>query len=685
MKVSIGLIAGIVSVIYLLITTSVLVAEAQVYQQWVARYDGPISTGDSGDDIAVDEDGNVYVTGSSTGDNSSSDYTTIKYDSTGVYLWVARYDGPSGGSDQPEDMVIDVDGSVYVTGRSKGDATDWDYATVKYDSDGNELWSARYNGTGNDWDRAYAVAVDPDGNVFVTGYSENLDDKDLVTIKYNSSGDQQWVDRYNGPGNEDDAGWAITADSNGYAYVTGYSKGTTPTNDYLTIKFDPSGARQWVARYNGPGSWYDYASAIALDAEGNVYVTGRSTGNGTSTDYATIKYDPNGNEQWVARYDGLVSDNDDAKDLVLDDDGNVYVTGESMGYGVSYAYDWATVKYDNDGAQQWVARYNGPGNYWDVAYDLAVDGAGNVYVAGMCTGELTGWDYTTAKYNAAGIEEWVICYDGPEYGQGQDIIYAMTIDDEGNTYVTGYSGGNGTDEDIATLKYSQTDTPYFELTLTPFVNPIQIPASGGSFEFYLSASNNISTVGEVDIWVEAALDDGLVHNYILGPANANLDPGSTLWHHTQIVPESALAGSYYYVAYIGKYPYLTWDSDSLVFTKLNGDGSPPLGDQSTWSDPFQDEAATTSEITPTAFFVSSVYPTPFNPTTSISFDLPEAGQVHLAVYDLQGRLVQKLVQGHRNAGSHQVTFEASNLASGIYLYHMNAGEFNTTGKMVLLK
>ena len=96
-----------------------------------------------------------------------------------------------------------------------------------------------------------------------------------------------------------------------------------------------------MARYDG-GS----ARALAVDAAGNVYVTGGSDGSGTGRDYATLKYDSDGNELWVARYDGPGSAIDNAQALALDAAGNVYVTGESWGSGTNL--DYATVKYDSD-------------------------------------------------------------------------------------------------------------------------------------------------------------------------------------------------------------------------------------------------------------------------------------------------------------------------------------------------
>ena len=118
---------------------------------------------------------------------------------------------------------------------------------------------------------------------------------------------QEWVARYNGPGNSNDRATSIAVDGSGNIYVTGNSRVTGTGDDYATIKYNSSGVQQWVRIYNGSGDSTDYALSIAVDGSGNVYVTGLSTGSGTGYDYATIKYNSEGLEQWVARYNGAVA------------------------------------------------------------------------------------------------------------------------------------------------------------------------------------------------------------------------------------------------------------------------------------------------------------------------------------------------------------------------------------------
>jgi len=314
------------------------------------------------------------------------------------------YNGLAEGTDFAITIATNSEGIVCVTGSSQGVGTNYDYATIRYDSEGNEQWVARYNGEGNGSDQPSSLALDEAGNVFVTGYTfVSGGVSDCLTIKYNSDGSEEWIAKYNGPADEGDNASAITVDQPGNVYITGYSTGTVSYHDYVTIKYDSNGSEEWVARYDGPDNGEDYASAISVDHDGNVYVTGNSSASGTGNDFATIKYDSLGTEQWVARYDGPASSDDYPYAITLDNEGNVYVTGCTSDN--SDYYDCTTIKYDNDGVEQWVISYDGPQNEDDEGYAIALDDNGNVYVTGYGTGIGTESDYTTIKYSqTVGIE-----------------------------------------------------------------------------------------------------------------------------------------------------------------------------------------------------------------------------------------------------------------------------------------
>ena len=440
--------AGKLFILVVLLLVSAPVFAQSVDTAWVRRYNG---SGDSIDEafaIAVDGSGNVYVTGESYGD-----YATIKYYPDGDTAWVRRYNGPGNSTDYARAIAVDGSGNVYVTGNSSGSGTSSDYCTIKYKPNGDTAWVRRYNGPGDTTDGARAVAVDGSGNVYVTGGSEGSGtDYDYATIKYYPNGDTAWVRRYNGLGNSTDYAFAIAVDGSGNVYMTGKScgSGSLYDYDYATIKYYPNGDTAWLRRYNGPGNFGDEAHAIALDGSGYVYVTGFSLGSGTSYDYATIKYYPNGDTVWVRRYNA-VNGNDGAYAVSVDGSGYVYVTGYSLGGGINN--DYATIKYYPNGDTAWVRRYNGPGNWDDFAYAIAVDGSGNVYVTGESEGSGTNYDYATIKYYPDGDTAWVRRYNGP--GNSTDYAFAIAVDGSGNVYVTGYSYGSGTNVDYATIKYVQ--------------------------------------------------------------------------------------------------------------------------------------------------------------------------------------------------------------------------------------
>jgi uncharacterized delta-60 repeat protein len=437
---------------------------SSVQQAWISTYDGDTADDDGGQAVALDDLGNIYVTGYSYGSDNYPDYATIKYNAAGERLWVARYDGPASDEDWALDLAVGRSGSVYVTGWSRGNGTEPDCATIKYDSNGNQLWVARYDGPANGYDRAYAIAVDYSENVYVTGWSQgNGTDADYVTLKYDSNGNQLWVARYNGTVSSEDKSHALAVDGWANVYVTGSSRGNGTGSDITTIKYDSDGNQLWVARYGGPADGDDLAQSIAVDNWGDVYVTGWSEAADSGKDYVTLKYSSNGEQMWVARYDGPAHEDDSASGLALDSLGNIYVTGSSRGNDTEE--DYATVKYDSNGNRLWAARYDGPSNAEDTAHAITLDGMDNPHVSGWSRGprddkyDAEGnllwamrYDYATIKYDAEGNQLWAIRYDGPP--RGHDKAYALAVDSAGNTYVTGRTSSIVTHYDFTTIKYT---------------------------------------------------------------------------------------------------------------------------------------------------------------------------------------------------------------------------------------
>ena len=445
----------IIGGVCLLVATT---AWAQLDTAWVRHFDGGVSS-DEVTALKVDGAGNAYVTGRSTNGDGNYDYITIKYNPDGDSLWMSRYSGLTAGNDEPQDIWVDDAGNVYVTGYSgtNGVGTGQDYATIKYNADGDTVWVRRYYhiaGATNE-DLANAVQVDGDGNVYVTGASRGtISSPDFATIKYNADGDTLWVRRYNGPANHIDGAYALGLDGLGNVCVTGFSRNSSGTADFFTIKYNSSGTTLWTDRYNGPADDEDVASDIHVDASGNVYVTGYSTGSSSSYDYTTIKYNTDGDTLWLRRYNGAGNSADYPRDLWVDADGNVYVTGTSQGGGT--ADDYLTIKYDADGNTLWVRNYQPINPRNDDGYAIAVSSTGKVYVTGQ-EDRLYPRDCVTLKYDSDGnlLRTWA--YNGP--GDSHDVGTCIGLDGDGNVIVAGTCTGEQSGTDYLVMKIRACECP----------------------------------------------------------------------------------------------------------------------------------------------------------------------------------------------------------------------------------
>jgi hypothetical protein len=320
-------------------------------QVWATNYDSPRGADDVANDLAVSHDGStVYVTGSS---NSGRRMGTVAYDAeTGTRQWVASYPGSDHNGAGAVALGVSADGTrVVVTGYVLGPTGKGNYATVAYDaSDGSQTWVRLYNGPVNHEDAAQALALSPDGSaVFVTGRSAGRSSMyDFATIAYAvATGAPLWMKRYNGPSDGADGANAIGVSPDGMTvFATGFSAGPSGNSDYATIAYDAtSGGIDWTARYRTPMGGAD-ATAMGVSPDGTtVFVTGTSTGPVHSSDFATIAYSSyTGALLWVSRYGGSGTTTSVPTAVGLSPDGSrVFVTGDSSSRKTSS--DFATVAY----------------------------------------------------------------------------------------------------------------------------------------------------------------------------------------------------------------------------------------------------------------------------------------------------------------------------------------------------
>ena len=412
----------------LLFVSSMVLAADDLFQFWVARFNSPENLDDIAWDLEVDDEGNVYVTG--TCDRGGwLDVAIVKYDSERNLLWQNFLDV----NVRPQTvsyLELDRESNVYVscTVLDPEDSSRLHLITRKYNSLGTELWKASYGpdiqGDVSD------LEVDDNGNVYIARNWGGI-------IKYDTDGNQIWW-KYFALEISD-----LEVDNTGNVYVTGSGSEWGPgETDIYASKLDSEGSLLWYDYY-GQRDKLDIGFALSVDDIGNVYVAGMSW----SGD-AILKYNFNGVLQWTARYTGTGWD--EVHSIAVDEDGNVYVTGNSMG---TLFYDCLTVKYDSGGNRLWEARYDGPANKEDLGVGLVLDTDANVYVACQSVGADPPWhDYATIMYDTDGNQLWVERYDG--FANGDDRPQNIEVDDDGNVYVTGNSL-TSTGSDFITIKYME--------------------------------------------------------------------------------------------------------------------------------------------------------------------------------------------------------------------------------------
>jgi hypothetical protein len=427
------------------------------YQAWLQRYavSGSAPKTSEATAIAVDANGNVLVTGV-VWNGTNHNCVTLKYSNAGVPLWTNRYDGPGKLSHVPSAIAVDQSGNVFVTGSSSMSGspatagTDYHYTTVAYSGNGVLLWTNTYSEGG--YANAVAVAVDQDGKVFVTGTSADPANNsgNMTTIAYSGAGIPLWTNRYNatGPGGTSAAS-AMALDSKGNVFVVGYFYGPEGHQHCAVVAYSGAGVPLWTNQYIGPMNLSDGAAAIALGSNGTVFVTGWSSNTNGSTDYLTAAYSGAGVPLWTNRYNA--GDASSATAITVNSSGDVVVTGYSWS-GVGFP-DYATVAYTGAGVPLWTNRYDGPAHGTDEAIAVAADGRGNVFVTGSSAGLGSNYfdNYVTIGYASSGVPLWTNRYTGP--ANGPDRAAALAVDKGGNVFVTGTSW-NGLNWEIATIKYS---------------------------------------------------------------------------------------------------------------------------------------------------------------------------------------------------------------------------------------
>jgi hypothetical protein len=366
---------------------------------------------DEGCAVAADPSGNCIIAGATQGALESGgknagryDMFVGKYDAAGNLLWLKQR-----GTREREfayGLATDAAGNLYATGYT-GAALDgqshagrWDIFLMKFGPDGDWRWTRQF-GAGQD-DEGYAVATDPSGHVYITGYvrgaihdQPRAGSADAFISKYDAEGNRLWT-RLLGS-NEIDQAWAICGDASGGVFVTGYCLGPIDGNPYLgngdlfLARYNAEGHRLWLRQWGTENAEHGYSLAAAPD--GGVYLSGYTTGalygpRMGGRDVFLARFDAAGNQRWGRQFG--TAEHDQGWGVAMTSEGHILLAGQVAGpiFGNPHhgGLDIFLSRYDPSGTRRWTTQLGTADN--ELARGIATTPDGHTFLAGTTAGPL---------------------------------------------------------------------------------------------------------------------------------------------------------------------------------------------------------------------------------------------------------------------------------------------------------
>ncbi len=374
--------------------TSVSARQNLVQEAWV-RHHASRLTDDSIERVSMmrtDPVGNVYVAGVTAEGAEGLNILLIKYDALGNLLWSRSINGvpQASGDDHIIDMYVSNNGQIYLTAKSGVREQGWDMLTVKVSTTGVIEWAAQHNGSGSGDDIPVKIAVDADGSAYVAGNSRADDFRDdVVMIKYGPGGGEQWIERYRPSGSGSPDAEAVSVQIDGernllVAATSFESFSSFKRSGYTALKYAPDGALLWTAseteRYVGEPY---RATAAAVDLQGSFYITGG---------LGTIKFTKDGEQVWRTIHANSKFRNN-TYDVLVDAQRNVFVAASQKMADRPHD-EYATIKINPIGLIEWVARHRDSGNFDNLPHNVFLNNE-TVYVSGRAG--LLGYDKNGAQ------------------------------------------------------------------------------------------------------------------------------------------------------------------------------------------------------------------------------------------------------------------------------------------------
>lgn len=373
--------------------------------------------------------------------------------------WIATFSAQGKNPDRISKLRADDNGNVVVAGYAYGTHGNADIFALKYNAQGDTLWDYYYNGTNNYDDYVLAMDVDNSGNVFLTGTANGTGSfNQMVTIKLNSNGVEQWIRLYGTAGTGESQGNSIAADDSGNVYVVGFYDGISTSKDWLVVKYSPAGQIQWSDLMNTPSNHDEYAVDVAVGPDQKATVCGLVYDSAAAGGQNILvkQYEIGGAIAWTDTYTNPTFIGSDVpKSIRYAPNGNIIVGGQTSN-GSGLLTDALAISYTNTGSRQWATIYSDSTTVMDEqVYAMTIDEFGNIYLAAS--------DYISHvifRFNANGTLGWRKLWQGP-LSNTNEVAFDISSDRNGGIYTIGkgiYPGpdyfANGGLDNMVVVKYS---------------------------------------------------------------------------------------------------------------------------------------------------------------------------------------------------------------------------------------
>ncbi len=585
----------------------------------------------------------------------------------GDTLWTRTYGGIS--LEWSRCVSATSDGGYIIAGMTWSfGAGREDVYLVKTDSDGDTLWTRTYGGS--DHDRGNSVQQTSDGGYIIAGmtWSFGAGREDVYLVKTDSSGDTLWTRTYGGWRSE--AGNSVQQTSDGGYIIAGYAERLGASADVVLLKTDSSGNTLWTRTYGGSSDEKGYSAQLTSD--GGYIIAGYTWSFGAGrSDVYLLKTDSSGDTLWTRTCGG--SDSDWSYSVQQTSDGGYIIAGETESFGAGDD-DVYLVKTDSDGDTLWTRTYGGSG--YDRGRSVQQTSDGGYIIAGYTNSFGAGnTDVWLLKTDSSGDTLWTRIYGGRPYDYGRSVEQTS----DGGYIIAGDTRSFGTgDYDVWLLRIvGEAEIAMSCRSLTPIL------CRGKNLYFTLTVWNNTggSVSGTLTFGGYAGYDCDPLCQLVAIPRTRSYPPGTTTEYYFFKVPRAAQPGQ-----------YSTSVGGSLsgqeVFCCMNVDiiqcGPWKTGGNSEWQLVEVDASEFESSLRASAS-LSQCYPNPFNANTVISYELATVANVKLEVYNILGNKVATVLDAQQQAGYRSVTWDASEVSSGLYFYKLTAGDYTETRRMILVK